>query len=149
MISFQKRVKIREKIPRLGNFREKKPLFKYFTIPAAVLLLSACEERPSPVRTTLAPAGSLGNVPVQETFLSANGDYNLTISANGKVALVRTTTRTPTIAGVEAAAAEASGCNAKVVQPTYDAMGNNRNAVIPMGEYNKFGGSMPVVLTCS
>ena len=97
----------------------------------------------------MAPAGSLGNVPVQERFLSANGDYHLTISANGKVALVRTTTRTPTIAGVEAAAAEASGCNAKVVQPTYEAMGNNRNTVIPLGEYNKFGGSMPVVLTCS
>ena len=125
-------------------------MFKFVVMSSTLVFLCACESQPNPyVKTTLAKPGALGNVPVQENYVTPDGAYIVKVSDNRKVALVRTTSRAPTIAGVEAAAAQASNCTSKMVAQTYTATNGDRNAVIPPNEFGKFGGSMPAVLTCS
>ena len=103
------------------------------------------------VRLLLALAG-LGTVtscaPPAKTGPASDLTYRISVPDSRKIALVAPSAPLASIADLEEAARQETGCRATAIPRIYDAAGQDRDVIVPASVYRGFGGQLPVKLAC-
>ena len=115
-------------------------------------LLAGCEQAPTSTPEQNAKFQSdiatLANELSDSAIQVGNSYFEVDVSDNRKVALVRPVLGTVTIKAIEAAATQSTGCQARAAVNLYDYTGGGRDVSISRRESRKYGNQLPVLLNC-
>ena len=89
-----------------------------------------------------------GCAPPAKTGPGAALTYRISVPDSRKIALVAPSAPLATIADLEQAARQDTGCRATAIPRIYDATGQDRDVIVPASVYAGFGGQIPVTLAC-